>query len=221
MHHLRLDQRLQLRVQDGVIQEAASQTARASDLLKLAFSRDHRVRIRRGPGFLVGMSMGEIYFREAVPDDAGPLAALIKELAAYDGNAADVHFSPQQLRGALSGAAPRLRAILAIDGNRPIGFITYTIDYAIWAASDVLRIDDLFFSADYRGRGLGKRLMTEIARRAVAGGMVARWEVMPQNIQAQAFYRGLGADLRDKIVARWDGAAMIALLGRGESTGAV
>lgn len=158
--------------------------------------------------------MNEITFRDARPEDAGQLTGLIKELAVYDGNGGDVHFSSDQLRDALSGPAPKLRAILALDGEKAVGFITYTIDYAIWVASDVLRIDDLFFSTAYRGRGLGKRLMTEIARRAVAGKMVARWEVMPQNTQAQAFYRSLGADLRDKIVARWDNATMTALLAR-------
>lgn len=161
--------------------------------------------------------MNQITLRDARPEDAEALAGLIKELAVYDGNGADVHFSSGQLRQALSGPAPRLRAILALEDEKAVGFITYTIDYAIWVASDVLRIDDLFFSAEYRGRGLGKRLMSEIARRAVAGNMVARWEVMPQNVKAQAFYRSLGADLRDKIVARWDGAAMAALLARSDA----
>jgi ribosomal protein S18 acetylase RimI-like enzyme len=160
--------------------------------------------------------MTAVLFRDARPEDAEALTALIKALAVYDGNGADVHFSSDQLRAALSGPAPRLLAILALDGAKAIGFVTYTIDYAIWVASDVLRIDDLFFSADYRGRGLGKRLMAEIARRAIAGNMVARWEVMPQNLKAQAFYRSLGAELRDKIVARWDGKAMAALLARSE-----
>lgn len=157
--------------------------------------------------------MSEIILRDAGPEDAAALRGLILELAAHDGNAADVHFTSDQLRAALSGPAPKLCAILAVDGATPVGFITYTIDFAIWVASDVMRVDDLFLSNTHRGRGLGKRLMTEIARRAVAGGMVARWEVMPQNTSAQGFYRSLGAELRDKIVARWDGKAMAALLG--------
>jgi len=156
--------------------------------------------------------MNNIELRDARPDDAVALAALIRELAAHDGNAADVHFTSEQLRAALSGATPKLHAILALDGDRPIGFVTYTVDFAIWVASDVMRIDDLFLSAAYRGQGLGKRLMTELARRAQAGDMVARWEVMPDNTSAQAFYRSLGAEIRPKIIARWDKAAMAALL---------
>lgn len=156
--------------------------------------------------------MSSIILRDAEPADAAALAVLIKELAAHDGNAADVHFTSDQLRQALAGPAPKLRAILALDGEKPIGFITYTIDFAIWVASDVMRIDDLFLSAAYRGQGLGRRIMTEMARRATAGNMVARWEVVPHNTNAQAFYRSLGAELRDKIVARWSGDAMAALL---------
>jgi ribosomal protein S18 acetylase RimI-like enzyme len=161
--------------------------------------------------------MSEIILRDAWPEDAEALRGLILELAAHDGNSADVHFTSDQLRAALSGPVPKLRAILAVEDETPVGFITYTIDFAIWVASDVMRIDDLYLGKAHRGRGLGKRLMTEIARRAIAGGMVARWEVMPQNTHAQAFYRGLGAELRDKVIARWDGKAMAALLDRAPS----
>lgn len=156
--------------------------------------------------------MTDIILRDARPEDAEALAALIRALAAHDGSSADVNFTSDHLRLALTGPAPRLRAILTMDGDKPVGFITYTIDFAIWIASDVLRIDDLYLEAAYRGQGLGRRLMAEIARRALAGGMQARWEVVPQNRSAQAFYRSLGAELRDKIIARWDAPAMAALL---------
>jgi hypothetical protein len=51
-------------------------------------------------------------------------------------------------------------------------------------------------------------MMLRIAELAMAGDMIARWEIEPVNIAAQEFYLGLGANLRDKIVARWDRAAM-------------
>jgi ribosomal protein S18 acetylase RimI-like enzyme len=164
--------------------------------------------------------MTEIILRDAMPGDADRLTALIRALAAHDGSSADVNFNSDQLREALTGPAPRLRAILAVDGDEPVGFVTYTIDFAIWVASDVLRIDDLYLETAYRGQGLGRRLMREIARRALAGGMQVRWEVMPRNRNAQAFYHGLGAELRDKVIARWDSPAMAALLdtNSGEDT---
>jgi ribosomal protein S18 acetylase RimI-like enzyme len=159
--------------------------------------------------------MTRMELREARPDDAAALTALIRELAVHDGASADANFTPDQLRSALAGPAPRLRAILAVDDARPIGFVTYTIDFAIWTGSDIIRIDDLFVSAEARGKGIGQRLMSEIARRALAGRMQVRWEIMPGNAAAQGFYRRLGAELHQKVVARWDHAAMTALLAEG------
>jgi hypothetical protein len=51
-------------------------------------------------------------------------------------------------------------------------------------------------------------MMRHIAELALAGNMIARWEIEPANLAAQKFYQGLGASLRDKIVARWERPAM-------------
>lgn len=160
--------------------------------------------------------MTQSELREARPEDAAALEGLIRELAEHDGVIGDVHFTQAQLHAALSGEMPRLRAIVAVSGDAGggeiVGFVTYTIDFAIWVGSDVIRVDDLFVSAKARGQRIGQRLMREIAHRALAGGMLVRWEVMPGNEAAQGFYRRLGAELRPKIIARWDRPAMAALL---------
>lgn len=162
--------------------------------------------------------MDQIHLRDARPDDSEDLAGLIRDLARHDGTLADVDFTSDQLRAALTGPAPKLRAILATTDDRVVGFITYTIDFAIWINSDVIRVDDLFVRAESRGKGIGRRLMREIARRAVAGDMGARWEVVPGNETAQAFYRQLGAELRQKVIARWDLPAMTNFLALSSSS---
>ena len=89
-----------------------------------------------------------------------------------------------------------------------VGFVSYTIDFAIWTGGDVIRVDDVFIRERARKSGVGTSLMLRIAELALAGGMTCRWEIEPSNLGAQYFYGTLGVDIREKVVARWGEAAM-------------
>jgi GNAT superfamily N-acetyltransferase len=141
--------------------------------------------------------------RQAEPVDAPVLAAMIRELARYEGSDDGLNFSIDQLKSALAGDPPRLRAIIAEDVGGMKGFVTYTIDFAIWTGADVLRVDDVFVCDSVRRKGIGRLLMTGIAELATKRGITARWEIEPDNLSAQRFYEGLGVKIRGKIVARW------------------
>jgi GNAT superfamily N-acetyltransferase len=152
--------------------------------------------------------------RDATAADAAAIDAMIRELAAYEGHTDALAFSVDRLADALSGDPPRLRALIAEDGAGAAGFVTYTIDYAIWTGGDVVRVDDVFVRERARGSGTGTRLMLRIAELALAGRMSSRWEIEPANRRAQRFYQSLGVDIRDKKVARWSRGAMQAVLAR-------
>lgn len=155
------------------------------------------------------MSVGRISVRNATPADAGVLDDMIRQLAAHEGAADLISYSQDQLATALAGNPPRLHAILAEDADGIHGFVTYTIDFSIWNGGDILRVDDVFVRGGARRRGIGRQMMMRIADLALAGGMIARWEIEPVNVAAQKFYRSLGVTIRDKIVARWERSAMV------------
>jgi GNAT superfamily N-acetyltransferase len=119
----------------------------------------------------------------------------------------------------LSGDTPRLRALVAEEDKGLVGFVSYTIDFAIWTGGDVIRIDDVFIRERARKGGVGRRLMLRIAELALAGNMTCRWELDPSNLGAQYFYGRLGVDLREKIVARWSEAAMRTALAQAQERG--
>jgi len=152
--------------------------------------------------------------RTATSTDATEIERMIRDLVAYEGNVGAPAFSVQQLADALSGNPPRLRALVAEDERGLAGFVSYTIDFAIWTGADIIRIDDVFVRERARGGGAGTRLMLRIAELALAGGMTCRWEIESANLGAQHFYGTLGVDLREKIVARWTEKAMRAALAR-------
>ncbi|MGH6894815.1 MAG: GNAT family N-acetyltransferase [Dongiaceae bacterium] len=157
--------------------------------------------------------------RNATAADAAEIERMIRDLVAYEGNTGTLAFGVEQLAAALSGSAPRLRALVAEDDGGLIGFVSYTIDFAIWTGGDVIRIDDVFVRARARGSGAGTRLMLRIAELALAGGMTCRWEMEASNLGAQYFYGTLGVDIREKVIARWSEAAMRAALARMQDRG--
>lgn len=158
--------------------------------------------------------------RDAAAADAAEIERMIRDLVAYEGIAGTPAFGVEQLAAALSGNVPRLRALVAEDSDGLIGFVSYTIDFAIWSGGDIIRIDDVFIRERARGSGAGTRLMLRIAELALAGGMTCRWEIEPSNLGAQYFYGTLGVEVREKMAARWNEAAMRTALARAQERGA-
>lgn len=158
--------------------------------------------------------------RNATAADAAEIERMIRDLVAYEGSTSTPAFTVEQLAAALSGGTPRLRALVAEDDTGLIGFVSYTIDFAIWTGGDVIRIDDVFIRERARKSGVGRRLMLRIAELALAGNMTCRWELESSNLGAQYFYGRLGVDLREKMVARWSEAAMRTALARTQERGA-
>lgn len=146
--------------------------------------------------------------RDATSADATAIKLMIRELVAYEGISAELNFTVEQLATALDAEKPRLHALIAEDSEGVAGFATYTIDYMLWTGGNVLRIDDLFVRERARGAGAGTALMAAIAEIAVGEGIPCRWEIEAANTRAQHFYATLGAEIRDKKVARWSLIAM-------------
>lgn len=157
--------------------------------------------------------------RNATAADAVEIERMIRDLVAYEGNTGTLAFSVEQLAAALSGDAPRLLALVAEDDSGLIGFVSYTIDFAIWTGGDIIRVDDVFIRERARKSGVGTRLMLRIAELALAGNMTCRWEIEAANLGAQHFYGTLGVDIREKVVARWNEAAMRAAIARLQDRG--
>jgi ribosomal protein S18 acetylase RimI-like enzyme len=148
--------------------------------------------------------------RRAGPDDAAVVLGLVREIAAHEGAVSDVRSGPQAWAAAL--ARPDVVVLLAEVGGEPVGYVSAVRRLHLWLGTDVLALDDLFVRDGHRGAGIGRLLMTGLARLATAEDLVVRWEVRADNTAAQRFYRGLGAQLWTKVVVWWPPEAQRALL---------
>lgn len=159
--------------------------------------------------------------RAAGPADAGVLLGLIRALAEYEHLLDEVVADEAGLRAALTGESPAVEALIAEVGGQPVGFALYFRNFSTFLGRQGLYLEDLFVLPRWRGRGLGRRLMEALARRAGAiGARRIDWAVLEWNEPAMGFYRRIGAaPLEDWRGWRLGGDALDRLASQGETGG--
>lgn len=146
--------------------------------------------------------------RRATPDDAPDVAAMVREIATHEGQAAHVHVSEDRSRTLL--ARPEVVVLLAECGGEAVGYVSAVRQLHLWTGGDVLALDDLYVRPGARDAGVGRRLMAALAALAAPERLLIRWGVEADNVDAQRFYRRLGATLRPKVLAAWTPGAYAA-----------
>jgi ribosomal protein S18 acetylase RimI-like enzyme len=103
---------------------------------------------------------------------------------------------PERVRREL---VPALRAhpahyvFLAYDGARAIGFSVCILGFSTFEARPLMNIHDIGVLKEYRGRGIGRRLIERIERRArELDCCKLTLEVRLDNLPARGLYRKLG-----------------------------
>ena len=144
--------------------------------------------------------------RDARPDDAEELVAMIRELAVFEKLEHMVRITPDDLREQLFGERPAAQAVLveAVDVDAPgaarhaIAFALYFHNFSTFLGKPGLYLEDLYVRPMWRGHGVGKGLLVHLARIAVARGCGRfEWSVLDWNTRAISVYRGIGAQLMD------------------------
>ena len=148
--------------------------------------------------------------RSAEAKDAGLILAFIRGLAEYEREPEAVVATEQDiLRDGFAGEA-KFRVLIAEWEGQAAGFAFYFFNYSTWRGKPGLFLEDLFVQPEYRGKGIGKALLAELARiaeRENCYGM--KWEVLDWNQPAIDFYEGLGAKvLREWLPVRLEGEPM-------------
>jgi GNAT superfamily N-acetyltransferase len=151
--------------------------------------------------------------RPARPADVPAVVELVRGLADFEklpgpDEAAAARFGQHGF-----GPQPRFGLLVAeVDG--PVrGYALFFDTYSTFRAAPSLWLEDLFVHPDVRRRGIGRALMLELARLAVARGCERfEWTVLDWNEGARRFYRSLGASmLGEWQVCRVEGEALARL----------
>lgn len=154
--------------------------------------------------------------RDAVPRDVPELDRMIHELAEYEREPDAVRATPADLQHALFRPGATVHALVAEPddgagaGGHAGGMAIWFPTYSTWTGRQGIWLEDLFVRPHLRGSGLGRALLTALARRCVDdGGARLEWNVLDWNEPALRFYRSLGASgLQEWTVHRLDGHAL-------------
>jgi ribosomal protein S18 acetylase RimI-like enzyme len=139
--------------------------------------------------------------RRATPADADDVTAMVGESAAHEEQSAHVHVDVEQWRTLL--ARSEVTVLLAERDGAAVGYVSAVRQLHLWTGGDVLALDDLYVRHGHRDAGAGRRLMAALAALAAPDRLLIRWGMEVDNVDAQRFYRRLGATLRPKILAAW------------------
>jgi len=148
--------------------------------------------------------------RPARPDDVTAILTLVRDLAEYERALHEVRASETDLRQALFGEQPTVHAHVVETGGEVVGFALWFLSFSTWLGVNGIYLEDLYVRPDQRGRGLGRRLLQELAALCVARGYGRlEWSCLDWNTPAQAFYASLGAvPMEDWTVHRLTGDAL-------------
>lgn len=148
--------------------------------------------------------------RPATPADVGLILQLIRELAEYEKLLDRVVATEPLLHEALFGEKPRAEVLIAQVDGQTAGFALFFHNFSTFVGRAGLYLEDLFVRPNFRKFGIGKMLLTHLARLAVERGCGRfEWAVLDWNEPAIGFYRKLGAQPQDDwTVFRVDGEAL-------------
>ncbi len=132
--------------------------------------------------------------RPATPADIPQILAFIRELADYEKEPQSAVATHDNLLRDGFGPEKRFRCLMAEYADEPAGFALFFYNYSTWRGHAGIYLEDLFVRPQYRGKGIGKALFTEVARIAVAEGCPRfEWAVLDWNTPAIDFYTAAGA----------------------------
>ncbi|HWF00163.1 MAG TPA: GNAT family N-acetyltransferase [Caulobacteraceae bacterium] len=144
-----------------------------------------------------------ILVRAAEPGEAGLVLQFIHELADYERLGREVAAGEADIEALLFAQHPRAFCDIALLDGQPVGFALWFYNLSSFLGRHGLYLEDLFVRPQARGRGVGRALLSHLAKRCLAEGLGRMdWAVLDWNAPAQAFYDSLGAGTQSEWLTR-------------------
>ena len=141
------------------------------------------------------------------------MLSLVKELAEYERLLREVEATEAMIAEALFGDNPRLFCDIAEWNGEVAGFAVWFVNFSTFSGRPGIYLEDLFVRPALRGKGIGKALLSHLAKACVSNGWSRlQWSVLDSNTPSVAVYKSLRAVLLDELtVCKVPATALTAL----------
>jgi GNAT superfamily N-acetyltransferase len=156
-----------------------------------------------------------LHIRRARPGEAPLVLTLVRELAEYEKLSHEVEATEADIDKALFADNPLLFCEIAEWEGKPVGFAVWFLNFSTFSGKPGIYLEDLFVRPAYRGKGIGKALLVQLAKQCMKNGWSRlQWAVLDWNTPSIEFYKSLGAELMDEwTICRVSGPALTTLAG--------
>lgn len=147
---------------------------------------------------MIETTIAGLSLRLATKNDVPQILSFIQALAEYEKLAHQVVATEDKLGATLFGDKAFAEVVIADYQGKPAGFALFFHNYSTFLAKPGIYLEDLFVDPSLRGKGIGKALITYLAKLAVerdCGRL--EWSVLDWNQPAIDFYQSLGATMLD------------------------
>lgn len=148
-------------------------------------------------------------FRYAERKDTALILDFIKALAEYEMLSDEVVATPEILEHWLFDKE-KAEVVFALESGKEVGFALFFHNFSTFLGRAGIYLEDLFVLPEYRGKGYGKALLTNLAQIAVERGCGRlEWSCLDWNKPSIDFYLSMGAvPMSDWTVYRISGSRL-------------
>lgn len=164
----------------------------------------------------IGSRVPNLELRFAQEMDVQLILELIRELAEFERLSHEVVADADTLRRSLFDGRRVAEALIAEYGGAPAGFALFFHNFSTFQGKPGIFLEDLYIRPEFRGKGIGREVLTYLARVAVERRCSRlEWAVLSWNERAISFYKRLGARPLDEwTIFRLTGKNLDDLAGR-------
>lgn len=154
-----------------------------------------------------------LVIRPAIAEDAATIVAFVLALAKYEKLEHEAKASEADVVRDLFGAEPKVFCEIAEWEGKPVGFALWFYTYSTFQGRHGIWLEDLYVDPELRGKGIGKALLTDLARRCVREKLGRfEWWVLDWNEPSIEFYKSQGGVMQDEWTkVRVEGDALLRL----------
>ena len=132
--------------------------------------------------------------RDAKVNDVSELVRMIGDFARFEKLEAYLEVTDESLFKAMFGSWSHVEVLIAEEDGELAGYALFYPNFSSFRGQRGYFLEDLYVDQRFRGRGIGKEFIREIARRGAERGFERiDFQVLQWNTPAIGFYEALGA----------------------------